>query len=276
VRRLTDLLSLDAAGDPTPLRARALRAMGSLHGWITDPERMAAVADEALAIYRDLGDQHGLAEATEMMGWAHLQLGHLQAAKADLADAVERYTALGEQRKAAAALPGLGIIAQFEGDLVAARCLFQTATEDLRNHNDLFMAAMTEIMVGGVDLLEGNLDAAERRYHAGLSTYLGIDNVMGMSWALYSFADLAVRRGQPERALCLVAASDNLRGGTDLPALVAATLGDVGESARERLDDRAADEAYRLGHEMSVEQAVAYVRRTDEDVTDDPPSSQHC
>jgi predicted ATPase/class 3 adenylate cyclase len=271
VHRLTELLSLDTARAPSPLRARALKEMGGLHGWITDPERMAAVADEALAIYRDLGDEHGLADATEMVGWAHLQLGDLPAAQAKLTEAVDRYTALGMPQKAAATLPGLGIIAQFQGDLVAARRLFQAATDDLRNLNDLFMAAMTEIMIGGVDQLEGSLEAAEQHYDAGLSTYQGIDNVMGVSWALYSFADLAVRRGQPERALCLVGASDRLRGGTDLPALVTATLGDVGERARERFDDgAAADEAYRLGHEMSVEEAVAYVRRRrPDDVADD-------
>jgi tetratricopeptide (TPR) repeat protein len=246
--------------------------MGGLYGWITDPERMAAVADEALAIYRDLGDEHGLADATEMVGWAHLQLGHLQAAKAALSEAVDRYAALGMPQKAAAAIPGLGIIAQFEGDLVAARRLFQSANQDLWNHNDLFMAAMAEIMIGGVDLLEGNLDAAERRYDAGLSTYLAIDNEMGASWVLYSFADLALRRGQPEDALRLVGASDHLRGGTELPTLVTATLGDIGERARQQFhDDAAAAEAYRVGHKMSVEDAVAYVRRgrPDDDGADD-------
>jgi non-specific serine/threonine protein kinase len=271
VHRLTELLSLDAARAPTPLRARALIAMGGLHGWIADPERMAAVADEALAIYRDLGDEHGLAVATEMVGWAHLQRGHLQAAKADLSDAVDRYITLGLPQNATAAMPGLGVIAQFEGDLVAARRMFQAATEDLRKHNDLFMAAMTEIMVGGVDLREGNLQAAERRYDAGLSTYLGIDNVMGVSWVLYSFADLAVRRGRPEDALRLVGASDHLRGGTELPALITATLGDIGQLARDQLDGAAADEAYRQGCAMSLEQAVAYVRRQrpDDDIADD-------
>ena len=109
------------------------------------------------------------------------------------------------------------------------------------------MAAMTEFMIGGVDQLEGDLEAAEQRYDAGLSGYLRIGNVMGVSWVLYCFADLAMQRGQPVRALRLVGASDRLRGGTELPTLVATQLGDVGGRARERLDDGAADEAYRQG-----------------------------
>ena len=273
VHRLTELLSLDAARVPTPLRARALIAMGSLHGWITDPERMAAVADEALAVYRDLGDEHGLAVATEMVGWAHLQLGRLQPAKADLSGAVDRYTALGLPQKAAAAMPGLGIIALMEGDLVAARRLYQAANENLRKHNDLFMAAMTESMIGGVYLMEGDLDAAERYYDAGLSTYLSIDNVMGASWVLYSYADLALRRGRPEDALRLIGASDHVRGGTELPVLLATTLGDIGQLARERLDEATAAEAYRQGCAMSLEQAVAHVRGQRPDDDSGPPSA---
>ena len=144
-------------------------------------------------------------------------------------------------------MPALGIIAEFKGDLGEARRRFQAAAEDLRKVNDVFMVATTEFMIGGVDQLEGDLRAAEQRYDAGLSGYLRIGNVMGVSWGLYSFADLALQCGQPSRALRLVGASDRLRGGTELPALITTTLGDVGQRARERLDDGAADELYDEG-----------------------------
>jgi hypothetical protein len=77
---------------------------------------------------------------------------------------------------------------------------------------------------------------------------------------LYAFADLALQQGQPTRALRLVGAADRPRGGTEMPALVTVTLGDVGQLARERLDSGTADEAYRQGHDMSMEEAVADVR----------------
>jgi hypothetical protein len=43
-------------------------------------------------------------------------------------------------------------------------------------------------------------------------------------------------------------------------ALMIATMPDVGQVARERLDDGVADEVYRQGYAMSLAEAVAYVR----------------
>jgi hypothetical protein len=74
------------------------------------------------------------------------------------------------------------------------------------------------------------------------------------------YADLALQDDEPERALRLVGASDRMRGDTELPALMTASIGDVGQRARERLPDDVADEAYRHGQVMSVDEAVAHVR----------------
>lgn len=261
VHRIGQLLALDrSTGDPL-LRARALTVLADLHGWINDPERLVAAADEALALYRELRDEHGIAQATEMVGWAQLQLGRPDAARVNLAEAVDRYTELGRPERAAAAMPGLGVVAQFQGELETARSVFETAAEALRNVDNLFMAGMVEFMLGGVDQMQGDLEAAEKRYDAGLSAYLGIDNVMGVSWALYVFAVHALAREQPERALRLVGASDRLRGPTELPALLTAFTGDVGQLARERLGVRTAQEVYRQGHDMSMDEAVGYARR---------------
>jgi predicted ATPase/class 3 adenylate cyclase len=260
VHLVTQLLAVEAGTGEDLLRARALSVLGDLHGWIADPEGYAAAAAEALAIYRRLGDECGVAEATSMMGWAHLQLGHLEAARVDLSEAVDRYTALGQQGQAAAAMPGLAIVAQFQGDLDTAHDVLAAALVALRDVDDLFMVGLAEIMIGGIDERLGNHDAAERHLQAGLSTYLGIGNDMGASWALYVYADLALQHDEPQRALRLVGASDRMRGDTELPALMTASIGDVGQRARERLPDDVADEAYRHGQVMSVDEAVAQVR----------------
>jgi tetratricopeptide (TPR) repeat protein len=270
VHRLTELLAVDVSGATALQRGRALNVLSGLHGWIDDPERMAAASEEALAIYRDLDDPAGLADAIGSIGWAHLQMGRLEPARINLTEAIDRFLDLGDRKRAAAAMPALGIIAQFQGDLGEARRRFEAAADALRDLGDEFLVSMTEFMIGGVDKSEGNLRAAEQRYDAGLSGYLRIDNAMGISWGLYSFADLALQCGQPERALRLVGASERLRGGTELPTLITASIGDVGGRARERLDEGAAAELYRRGHDMSIEAAVAYAR--DLVLEDDPPT----
>jgi predicted ATPase len=270
VSRLSQLLALEQATGRTRSRARALTVLSGLHGWIDDPDRMIAAAEEASAIYRDLGDDAGLAAATDIVGWAQLQLGRLEPAKANLTEAIDRHLALGHRNLAARAMPALGLIAQFQGNLREARRHFEAALAGQRDSDDQFMAAMTECMIGGVDQQEGDLEAAVDRILGGLSGFLRIRNDMGVSWVLFFLADLALERGQPVRALRLIGASDRLRGGTELPSLVTTQLGDVGGHARRRLDDVAASNAYRQGADLSLDDAVAYARgQRAEDAWDD-------
>jgi predicted ATPase/class 3 adenylate cyclase len=271
VARLSELLSLYEGAGRTPLRARALSALGGLHGWIDDPERMIVIAEEALAIYRDLGDDRGQAAAMGNLGWAQLQLGRPGPAKTNLTEAIDRHLALGDQPGTAGLLPALGLIAQSEGDLSEARRHFEAALTTLRDGGDAFMTAMIESMIGGVDRQRGDFEAATRRYHASLVGYLRMGNVMGVSWVLFFIADVAAERGQPRRALRLIGASDRLRGGTELPNLVAASVHDVDLRARRQLDESAAADAYQQGHALSQEEAVAYARdeRPEDDAWND-------
>jgi tetratricopeptide (TPR) repeat protein len=269
VSRLSGVLALEEATERTRLRAHALTVLSDLHGWIDDPARMIAAAEEALAIYRDLGDDGRLADAMATLGWAQLQLGRLEPATTNLAEAIDRFLALGNRNGAARAMPALGLIAQSRGDLDEARRYFEAALAILRDDDDQFMAAMIECMIGGIDAQAGDLEAATRHYHTGLSGYLRIDNVMGVSWVLYFVADVALERGQPQRALRLIGASDRLRGGTELPSLVTTSLRDIVRRARDAVGDDA-EEIYRQGHDLGMEEAVAYARdrRPDDDAGD--------
>ncbi len=167
-------------------------------------------------------------------------------------EAIDRHLALGDRQGAAGVMPALGLIAQSEGNLAEARRHFEATLTTLCDGGDAFMAAMTEGMIGGVDRQEGDIEAATRRYHAGLDGYLRVGNVMGVSWILYFIADVALELGQPRRALRLIGASERMRGGTELPNLVTTSLPDVGLRARRRLDQAAADDAYRQGQALSL------------------------
>ena len=70
MRWLNDILAMPAASQMTLLRARALSAAGDLHAWIDDPQAYLRFADEALAIFRELGDAAALPTAIESLGWA--------------------------------------------------------------------------------------------------------------------------------------------------------------------------------------------------------------
>jgi non-specific serine/threonine protein kinase len=115
VRWLNDILAMPAAAETSLLRARALSAAGELHAWIDDPQTYLRFADEALAIFRELGDTAALPAAIENLGWAQLQTGHLGAAAANLSEARRLDVHLGNLQAAAKAAMGLGVLAIIEG-----------------------------------------------------------------------------------------------------------------------------------------------------------------
>ncbi len=259
VRWLGNVLALPGADGSTLRRARALTAAGELHAWINAPEAYLGFAQEAVAIYRDLGDSPGIAVALQELGWAQLQLGHLDEARTNLDEAKKLSIGLRDQQKAGECLNGLGMLALLQGQLQQARSLFEEALEAFKDLGNTYWVALMELIVSQVDRREGKFDSADNRIRAGLAAFQQLDSLMGTMWALYSFADLALHRGQHERALRLVGASHSLRERVgEMPALVMATMGDVGEAARSLLDAETAEGLYREGLTLEVEHAVAY------------------
>jgi hypothetical protein len=100
VRWLGSLLALPGAAGSTLVRARALHAAGELLAWINKPEDYLRFSQEAVAIYRDLGDSRGMAAALQELGWAELELGHLDGARTQLAEARRLSIGLGDRQKA--------------------------------------------------------------------------------------------------------------------------------------------------------------------------------
>jgi tetratricopeptide (TPR) repeat protein len=262
VRWLDSLLALPGAAGSTLGRARALHAAGELHAWINMPERYLHFAQEAVAIYRDLGDSRGIAAAVQELGWAELQLGHLEGARNQLEEARRLSIGLEDRQKAGECSNGLGMLALLEDRPEQARPLFEEALETFKDLSNTYWVALMELIVSQVDRKEGKFEAADKRIRSGLSTFQQLDSPMGTMWALYSFADVALHRGEQERALRLVGACDALRERVgDMPTLAMATMGDVGEAARSILNEATAESLYQEGLAMDLDDAVAYALR---------------
>lgn len=264
VRWLGELLELPGAAGHTLLRARALNAAAELAPWMGATEAQLGFAEEAVAAYRDLGDPRGIPEALGGLGWAQLHAGRLDAARANLEEARTLHIDQGNRQEAANCNLGLGTLAQLEGRPEQARERFEDALETFTDVRDPFWSAFTELLVGNLDKIEGNHDSAEKRYRGTLTASRKHDLPMLTAGALYGFADLALIRGQHERALYLAGASDALREplGEKSP-LEKASISDVRAASRPLLDEETAESLYQEGREMELEDAVAYALQRD-------------
>jgi predicted ATPase/class 3 adenylate cyclase len=259
VRWLDEILALPGAAGPTLVRARALTAAADLSSWIGEAEAYLRFAEEAVAIYRDLDDRRGIPDALAELGVAQMFVGRLDSARATLREARVLNTRLGNRHKAGESGHALGYVALLEGRPQEARELFEDALATFQDLRDPYWSAFTERMLGQVDRIEGSFEAAEARYRASLSASRQNDRPVVTASVLYAYADLALARGQHERAMRLVGASDALRARHgELRSFDAEFLGDVRAAAHSFLDEAAEERLYQEGWAMELKDAVAY------------------
>jgi predicted ATPase/class 3 adenylate cyclase len=123
------LLTLPAAHETVAVRARALAAAGSLAPWVGAIDAQLRFAEEAATNFRQLGDSNGLADALGTVGWAHLHMGSLPAARATLAEARSLTIANADARTTANCDLALGLVAFSERRGVEARKHFDDALD---------------------------------------------------------------------------------------------------------------------------------------------------
>ncbi len=263
-RWLEDLLALAGAAERTALRARALTAAADISSWTGEREAYFVRADEAVSIYRELGDQRGMADALEELGVALMQAGRFDVALADVQEAMDLQISLGNRQKAGECSMVLGMLAIADGHPDQARILIEAALTTFKDLGDPYWIAFAERLMGGFDRLDGRFDAAESRFRASLSAAREYELPI-MATALYGFADLALGRGQHARALRIAGASEAVseRFGEDR-SFEMALVGDVREAAGSFFTAAAAQSLYEEGRAMELDDAVAYALRPEE------------
>ena len=259
VRWLDDLLALPAASERTSLRARALTAAADLSSWMGEAEGYLRRAEEAVSIYRETGDAAGFADALSELGVAQMTAGKFDAARATLVEARDRNLAVEDRQKAGECTVALGFVAALSGRPDEARGHLEDALATFTRLGEPFWSAFAERWIGWLDQQDGEEASAERRYRSSLAIARTHDIALVVAMDLYAFADLALARGEYERSLRLVGASQTLRDRIgDAPSLEMAAVGDVRAKARVAVDAGMGDDAYEEGRAMDPDDAVAY------------------
>ncbi|MDP9244118.1 MAG: hypothetical protein M3O77_03430, partial [Chloroflexota bacterium] len=259
VRWLEEILNLPGAAPRTVLRARALTTAADLSSWIRNTDSYPRHAEEAVAIYRDLGDPAGIADALGELGVVQMTVGRGEAARTTLEEARELNLGLGDRQKASECTMALSLLAMTERNIQLAREGLEVALTTFRELGNMYWVAFAERLLGGIDRFEGNDRAAEQRFRTSLSIAKEHGILIMIASDLYAFAELAHSRGSNERALSLAGASEAMRerlGPT--PSLEVEMMGDVAAAARPTLDGATADRVYQEGRAMEVDEAIAY------------------
>jgi predicted ATPase/DNA-binding NarL/FixJ family response regulator len=175
---------------------------------------------------------------------------------AELASAsVDVMRAIDHRWGVARAQLGLGDLARVRGDFADARQRYMEALAYLREINARPEIARCLSGLGRVATEAGAVALAREHLTESLRLSRDIGTRIGVARGLESFAALAIREGEPERAVLLAAAATALRETAGLPGLAGARAERYLAPAR-RLGDAAVAELWARGLEMSPAAAI--------------------
>jgi DNA-binding SARP family transcriptional activator/tetratricopeptide (TPR) repeat protein len=164
-QRALDQIALAAArqADDRLGQARALMLLSGPQFHANDRAASVASMEQALALFRDLGDQVaqiGQASALNSLGYLHGRAGDYPAAVTCHQQALELFRRLGNRRGQAHALNNLGVVQQETGDYRCAAATLQQALELSRDADDLYFQTFALQELGVVQRLTGDYRGA--------------------------------------------------------------------------------------------------------------------
>jgi predicted ATPase/transcriptional regulator with XRE-family HTH domain len=210
------------------LRARALRATSALIHKLGDPARAAALAEQSLALYQELGDRKGVASALHLLGNVALMQSDYTRADDLYSQALSLYRETGSQMETALVLTNLGLIAKDQGRYAQATALYEESRVLHQRMGNRRGVALAYTFLSIVAYWLGDYARAAAQAEHALSAYREMGNKMDEAYALENLGMSRFKLGDVATARRLLSDSlDILRelGDKSGVALVLTDLG---------------------------------------------------
>lgn len=255
-RHLDQLLALPAPESACSARAAAVGAAANLATFQADYEKSNRLARQALALYRELGDDMGAADQLSALGWGSIVPDPAGAIEL-FSESVEAYRRIGDPPEIGQALYGIALSEMQLGNIARAGTLLKEGTRVYERAGDENMT-LIGVSLGGVgSRLAGDLEEARKAYVDVVLRAERTGSQMALTLALQALADLALVEGNPERAAVLEAARAQVAedlGGT--PSFDLMSIPDVGARARAELGDERFEAACARGRAAPLDEIV--------------------
>jgi non-specific serine/threonine protein kinase len=264
--------ALPGRGDPTTtrLRARALQGVGTLANSQGDHGAAKALTEEGLALYRELGDEEGIAAAlTYLLTVAVMGQRDDIPVGAVLEELGELKPRLRNRNTLAYLHLGEGMVALSRGDLEHSLALHEQGLKLFREIQDT--PGITNCLgnLGGFALVRGDYEGAVPLLREALRLAWESDYKWMIQLWIYLLACVAASWEQPVRAARLWGAVEGMEEAYGLQiSPMALSLADYEgrlSLARSQLGEEAWSGAWAEGKAMALERAIEYALSEEEE-----------
>ncbi len=188
---LQDVLSPRERAQALTLRARLAQVLGD--------NSLAVVRDieESLALFREVGDESGVARALMSLGNTHRRLGAYDEAERLFQESLGIYRRLGDPANEGGALLNLADLHSARGDLDHARASLDQAVALARRMSNPVMLGYALGYVGSLAYQEGRLEDAERHLTESLEAFRSVGGgEISQAWMIGGIGSVTRERGE--------------------------------------------------------------------------------
>ena len=248
---------------PKPALGKALYEAGWIALWQGDSDKAIALLEEALTLFRELGDRRGVASSIAKLGAALLHRGDMEGA-AVLREDAEALRREPLHRSTLAELTTfLAMAALYEGDYERSVARAGEALAIYRELGDTLGIMRCHVGLGLTELARGNHVRAALLFEETLRLVRSVGEKLGIAYGLLGLAGAEAAQAEPGRAARLWGAAEALREeisvalshwdlyGYDYEGRVSAARSMLG-------DEGAWERVWAEGRAMTPDQAVEY------------------
>jgi predicted ATPase/class 3 adenylate cyclase len=185
---------------PSLLRAKALVALGDILREQGEYRRAAEVCGESLRLYREWGDERGIADVLEGLGRLAWRRSDYQRATAFFEESLALNRKLGRESQVARSFNALGNVAHAQGDYQRAAAFQRESVALHRALNDEWDLAVSLDSLGNAEWRRGDDHRAMVFLEESLVLFRKLAFKRGIAVALLSIGAVALSRGHYERA----------------------------------------------------------------------------
>ena len=226
-----------------------------------DHQRTLALGEEALSLFREVGDWHELTDLLGLMSWFCVLDGDIDVAQKYLDESTKlearsSATMIWENAKTAKSW-----IALMRGDNEEARSLLEEIATRAEERGKRLEYLWARVRLGYVALREGKLKEAQRLFAESARDFQKDEMQSGVIFSLEGIAGLYVAVGKPKYGAQLIGWADATREklGDPRPFIEQADIDKLMGECLAKMGESAFLDAYHKGKTIALEEAVAYV-----------------
>ena len=255
---LTDRLALAPAGNAT--RVRGLNLAGRLASRQSDHPTGRRLADESIALARELGDPELLANALRGAGVVYHGAGELDVARRMYDEALDLLDGMADRTLAVDIQNQIGLIANERGEFAAAIDILNECVAFSRSKGDAGALERYLESYANARLGLGDVDGAATSWSEALAICRDRNDPFGQIWSLGGLALVAAAHRDDERALRLAAVVDRMSREFSFSTWSTRVkqLREASERIRKKLGEHKSEVIWKEGHELSDARSLEY------------------